>query len=237
MALPSRRIDNSLFRPVRLAVALSLLGAALPASAAPCPQAEAVARGDDHREPPALRPLERLGLYLRALRTEAFRNALGGAPGQVAPEPSAPDLRAFAEQLDTRPMTDVWLRFERLFLERLGAELESGVATADVARSVDHGPQIRSALDGAWSAYRGSAEGRPNAAGFWSYLESTDARREVLGYLIGLRALFAELQSSGIAPFAVRYCMQAVLAPITPETLSPAQMSRIVMQPPDQPAG
>ena len=80
----------------------------------------------------------------------------------------------------------------------------------------------------AWNAYVTNAGGTATADGFRTYLESDPAHNEALLYCDSLRELFEEIRIMGATRREFRASLNGVLAPITPEGLSQADLEEAI---------
>lgn len=177
-------------------------------------------------EPFALRPMERLAIYMRSLRPDELRATVEGrvlyndTPSQAGPPPKV--HQAATNRYRRASVLEVLRRYVALFLP--------GVPVEEIDRLAEEnqGPHIRATIAAAWDRYDSLVEGPPDAAGFRSYLESTPDEEECLAYINGLRGLFNEVRIMGATSRELRVCKNHVLEPITPENIGQDQLEQTI---------
>lgn len=178
------------------------------------------------RDPFAVRPMERLAIYLRSLGADELTGALTGralyndAPENPAMQPE--QATVVATRLRRDSVISVVDRYASMFLKETTDE-ESGETLP-----VDQSPFIREALASAWRSYldRQADSGELDPASFYAFLQSDPEMQDALAYVDGLRGLFHELWVMGATRLELRRSLDSVLGPITPEQMQQSQLEQ-----------
>ena len=173
------------------------------------------------RDPFAHRPLERLGIYLRSLRTnELLANAEGLETFDDAPRKSnrtPQEHEIAANRLRRASVLAVLRRFESLVLREV-ADPQTGLS-----ESVEQIEQIKASLAEAWAAYADFNSDEEEPTGFRDYISSNPQHSDALAYIEGLRLLFREMWIMGLTPREMQLSLNAILAPLLPSIIEPEQ--------------
>ncbi len=173
-------------------------------------------------DPFALRAMERMAIYMRSLNdgelveTVTGREMYNDASG--LPGLSTTVTNRLRRSSVLRAMDQHSAIFVRSY-----EDPTSGNLIAE-----DQSDHIRSTLAASWQAYATSAGDAANAAGFRSYLESDADHAEALVYCDSLRELFREIHTMGATRRELRASLNGVLAPITPEAISQADLEQAI---------
>jgi hypothetical protein len=175
---------------------------------------------DDYRSPRrgltpdavSTRPLERLGVYVRALTAAeqlSYVRGAGVSSDLVAAAEAGPD-RTAERRLQRAAVEEALNQYAKLIAP----------ADADASDLAQEAAAIRRTLDEAWTGYRGRVLPEDvSPRGFREHLEVTAFDEDALAYLDGLRDLLRELRIMGLSPLEQRQSVEVVLGPITPATL------------------
>jgi hypothetical protein len=166
--------------------------------------------------PFALRPLERLGVYLRSLSAAELRDSAAGRDLVVdLPESrTAPQRQeTAANRLLRSAVLDVVGEYERLF------------GPVEAEASGEEAQRIRGAIDAAWRAFGGA---EITGAALRRALEGAPEYQECAAYLDGLGRLFEGLRVAGLTATELRAARGVVLAPITPQGMTVQQLERLI---------
>ena len=178
------------------------------------------------RDPFASRSLERLGIYLRSLRTnELLANVKGSetfddAPRKANRTPQEHEIAA--NRLRRASVLAVLKRFDDLVLREVEDE-----ETGEV-KFVEQVEQIRTTLASAWSAYSDSTVEEEEPIGFLEYISANSRHDEALVYIEGLRMLAREMWIMGLTPREMRLSLTAILGPLLPESIEPEQFTDVL---------
>ncbi|MCH8165480.1 MAG: filamentous hemagglutinin N-terminal domain-containing protein [Planctomycetes bacterium] len=173
-------------------------------------------------DPVALRALERLGIYLRALRADELVGAAKGPdvyidiPSQAGGPREVP--RIAINRLRRASVLAVVQRYNALFTKDVLDE-----ETGELIEQKDQTEHIRDTLEAAWEGYGNGSAGEVN---FRAYLESTPDEQECLVYVNGLRDLFSEMWIMGLNSAELRRSKDAVLGPVTPHNMGQDQLEQ-----------
>ncbi|MCH7573156.1 MAG: hypothetical protein IH891_09610 [Planctomycetes bacterium] len=174
-----------------------------------------------HLDPFALRPLERLGIYLRSLRTnELLANVEGLETFDDAPRKSnrtPQEHEIAANRLRRASVLAVLRRFDSLVFREV-ADPQTGLS-----ESVEQIEQIKETLAGAWAAYVDFNSEVEEPSGFRDYVSSNPQYTDALAYIDGLRLLFQEMWIMGLTPREMQLSLNAILAPLLPSSIEPEQ--------------
>jgi filamentous hemagglutinin family protein len=170
-------------------------------------------------EPFALRPLQRLAIYLRHLDDGEL---LAGTEGRrlvddtSRPAPGDAGVTVSADRLDRGTMLEVVARFVALF----GPDASTGERAQEVA--------IRDTLAVAWGRYTADAGADADPAGLRPWLATCDTPDDALVYLDGLRELFEAIWIMGATRGELEASAERVLAPITPAAMELPDLERAI---------
>jgi filamentous hemagglutinin family protein len=171
------------------------------------------------RDPFAMRPMERLAIYVRQFKNEElsgalngpqFANDMGNKPG------STPQERGTAvSRLRRDSVTKSMDKHTAVFVKQLTDE------TTGEQTPQDQTPFIRDAMAKAWKSYLDAEAqaqgGQLDPAQFRAFLATQPDQTEALAYLDGLRGLFSEMWVMGVTKLELRNALRTVLTPIVPE--------------------
>jgi hypothetical protein len=175
-------------------------------------------------EPFALRPLDRLGIYVRALSAGELRDSTSGRAlisdlPQARPAPPRHDVAA--NRLLRSAVLDVVRDYEQLF----GA---APVEAAPQDAPEEQARRIRAAISGAWEAFGRQGEQPLDAPAWRLFLQASPEHAAALDYLAGLARLFQRLDITGLTPAELRTARSALLGPITPAGASQQELERMI---------
>ncbi|MCH7604091.1 MAG: hypothetical protein IIB54_15130, partial [Planctomycetes bacterium] len=182
---------------------------------------------DDVRpEPFALRPLERLGIYLRSLRSSELLSTVEGiemfddAPRKTIR--SSQEHKIAVNRLRRASVLAVLKRFDSLVFKQL-IDVQTGEMEL-----IDQSEQIRATLTGVWVAYAGQSKGEPDPAGFRVFLSEDPRYADALAYIEGLQSLFREMWIMGLTPREMRLSLNTILGTLMPTSIRPAQLEDLL---------
>ena len=174
-------------------------------------------------DPYAVRPLERLAIYMRSLNAEELVGTVDGR--ELYNDAQARRGRAIAtvaNRLRRSSVLRVIDRYSAIFLRRfedpdLGELIEE-----------DQSNHIRATIADAWRAYAAEIGGTADPVGLRTYLQSHPEHGEALAYCDALRDLFREIRIMGATPRELRASLNGVLGPVTPQAISQADLEKII---------
>lgn len=175
-------------------------------------------------DPFALRPMERLAIYVRSLNPSELRGLVQGrelyndAPEKLNPTPQ--ELAIAVNRLRRDSVLQSLDRYSDLFLAQVPDE-ESGAMVEQ-----HQGEHIRQTIAAAWRAYAAEAGGNATPAGFRQFLTEHPDHAEAMELMNGLRGLFNELWVMGVTRRELRNSLDGVLGPIVPEDMQQAQLEQ-----------
>ncbi|MDY7109455.1 MAG: filamentous hemagglutinin N-terminal domain-containing protein [Planctomycetota bacterium] len=177
-------------------------------------------------EPFALRPMDRLAIYMRSLTEEELLAGTTGRELYVDARRSglerSPRAPIATHRLRRDSVLTVLDRYAGVFL-RTSEDPETGAPI-----ETDQSEYIRDTLAGAWDAYVDEAGDAAGPDGFRDYLAASEAHAEALAYLDGLRALFREMYAMGLTRVELRASLDTVLGPIIPASMDQAALERAI---------
>jgi hypothetical protein len=171
------------------------------------------------RDPFAMRPMERLAIYVRQFKNDELAGSLSGRQfaNDMSDKPgAAPEDRGTAV---TRLRRDSVMKsidkHTSVFVKQLTDE------TTGEQTQQDQTPFIREAMSKAWKSYLDSeaqaSGGQLDPSKFRAFLAAQPEQAEALAYLDGLRSLFNEMWVMGVTKLELRNALRTVLTPIVPE--------------------
>jgi hypothetical protein len=177
-------------------------------------------------EPFALRPMERLAIYMRSLTEEELLASTSGRELYIDARRSGlergPQAPIATHRLRRDSVLTVLDRYAGIFL-RTSEDPETGALV-----ETDQSEHIRGTLATAWSAYAQQAGAAADPDGFRAYLAGSEEHAEALAYLDGLRGLFREMYAMGLTRVELRASLDTVLSPITPASMDQAALERAI---------
>jgi hypothetical protein len=178
------------------------------------------------RDPFALRPMERLGIYMRALSADEMRGALAGrgfyndTPDKLDAGPD--EHTVLANRLRRGSVLTALEKYSSMFIKEVAGDPDARSNTQDQA------PFIREALAKAWKSYLDSeaAAGNVDPSKFRAFLEAQADQQDALAYVDGLQGLFHEIRVMGATKLELRNSLNGVLGPIKPESMQQRQFEQ-----------
>ena len=176
-------------------------------------------------EPFALRPMQRLAIYMRGLRSDELLATVSGRELYDDTPTSAgiQQSEIATNRLRRDSVIEALNLYMALFLPDFSSEELEQMAEAE-----DQSQHIREVIEAAWQRHLATVEDQPNAAGFRAYLEATEDENECRQYINGLHGLFAEIRIMGVTSAELAASKQLLLDPITPSNIGRDQLEQTI---------